>query len=42
LTDTVSTATRPATSDLVRRLPEYLMIWVPLLLSAAHLISFSL
>jgi len=45
LTDTVSTATRtgrPAISNVVRRLPEYLMIWVPLLLSAAHLISFSL
>src|SRR5262249_16056663 len=45
LTDTVSTTTRPrqpATSDVVRRLPEYLLIWVPLLLSAAHLISFSL
>ncbi len=45
LTDTVSTATRtgrPAMSGLVRRLPEYLMIWVPLLLSAAHLVSFSL
>ena len=27
---------------MVRRLPEYLMIWVPLLLSAAHLISFSI
>jgi len=26
----------------VRRLPEYLVIWVPLLLSAAHLVSFSL
>ena len=25
-----------------RRLPEYLTIWVPLLLSAAHLVSFSL
>src|SRR4029078_6137047 len=42
LTDTVSTATRPATSDLLRPLRHYLMIWVPLLLSAAHLISFSL
>ncbi|MBR0953210.1 sugar ABC transporter permease [Bradyrhizobium canariense] len=45
MTDTVSPATRPgpsATSDLVRRLPEYLMIWVPLLLAAGHLISFSL
>jgi glucose/mannose transport system permease protein len=42
LTIAVSTATRPATSDMVRRLPEYLMIWVPLLLSAAHLIAFSL
>ncbi|MET3907356.1 glucose/mannose transport system permease protein [Bradyrhizobium sp. S3.3.6] len=45
MTDAVSTATRPgwpATFDMVRRLPEYLMIWVPLLLSAAHLISFSI
>lgn len=33
---------RPATTEMVRRLPEYLMIWVPLLLSAAHLISFSI
>ena len=29
-------------SGVVRRLPEYLTIWVPLLLSAAHLVSFSL
>ncbi|WP_234683965.1 carbohydrate ABC transporter permease [Bradyrhizobium monzae] len=45
MTDAVSTAMRPgrsATSETVRRLPEYLMIWVPLLLSAAHLISFSI
>ncbi|MGX1164327.1 glucose/mannose transport system permease protein [Bradyrhizobium sp. USDA 372] len=45
MTDVVSTATRPgraATPEMVRRLPEFLMIWVPLLLSAAHLISFSL
>ena len=45
MTDAVSTATRSGagmTSDVVRRLPEHLMIWVPLLLSAAHLISFSL
>lgn len=37
--------TRPgqsAATELVRRLPEYLMIWVPLLLSAAHLVSFAL
>jgi len=27
---------------MVRRLPEFLVIWVPLLLSAAHLISFSI
>ncbi|MBH5398021.1 sugar ABC transporter permease [Bradyrhizobium sp. CNPSo 4010] len=33
---------RPALPEWVRRLPEYLMIWVPLLLSAAHLVSFSL
>ena len=45
MTDAVSTAMRPgrsATSEMVRRLPEFLMIWVPLLLSAAHLISFSI
>lgn len=45
MTTAVSTATRPgrpATSETVRRLPEFLMIWVPLLLSAAHLISFSI
>ena len=33
---------RPAVPDVIRRLPEYLMIWVPLLLAAAHLVSFSL
>lgn len=45
MTNAISTATRPgrlATSETVRRLPEYLMIWVPLLLSAAHLIAFSI
>jgi len=45
LTEIVSTAMRPgrsATSEMVRRLPEFLVIWVPLLLSAAHLISFSI
>lgn len=42
MSNVVSTAARPATSEMVRRLPEYLMIWVPLLLSAAHLISFSI
>ena len=45
MTEIASTATRPgrpATSETVRRLPEFLMIWVPLLLSAAHLISFSI
>lgn len=45
MTNAVSTATQPgwsATSEMVGRLPEYLMIWVPLLLSAAHLISFSI
>ncbi|WP_199198590.1 carbohydrate ABC transporter permease [Bradyrhizobium sp. MOS002] len=42
---TIAIPTRPgrsAVSDVVRRLPEYLTIWVPLLLSAAHLIAFSL
>ncbi|UWU88323.1 sugar ABC transporter permease [Bradyrhizobium yuanmingense] len=33
---------RPALPEWVRRLPEYLTIWVPLLLSATHLVSFSL
>jgi glucose/mannose transport system permease protein len=43
LTIAVSTTPgRSAASDVVRRLPEYLTIWVPLLLSAAHLIAFSL
>ncbi len=45
MTDIVSAATqpgRPAIPAVVGRLPEYLMIWVPLLLSAAHLISFSI
>lgn len=45
MTNAVSTATQPGrsvTSEMVGRLPEYLMIWVPLLLSAAHLISFSI
>lgn len=37
-----TTPGRPAASDWVRRLPEYLTIWVPLLLSAAHLIAFTL
>jgi len=42
LTGAAATVARPAISGLVRRLPEILMIWVPLLLSAAHLISFSI
>lgn len=45
MTNAVLTATRPgrpAISETVGRLPEFLMIWVPLLLSAAHLISFSI
>ncbi|EIG63459.1 MULTISPECIES: carbohydrate ABC transporter permease [Bradyrhizobium] len=37
-----TTPGRPAASDWVRRLPEYLTIWVPLLMSAAHLIAFTL
>ncbi|MDE5463175.1 sugar ABC transporter permease [Bradyrhizobium sp. CSS354] len=37
-----TTPGRPAASDWVRRLPEYLTIWVPLLLSATHLIAFTL
>jgi glucose/mannose transport system permease protein len=42
LTGPVSAARRPALPEVVRRLPEHLMIWVPLLLSAAHLVSFAL
>ena len=42
MTGAAATVARPAISGLVRRLPEILMIWVPLLLSAAHLISFSI
>jgi len=45
LTDAVAAAARPgrpATSGVIRRLPEYLIIWVPLLLSAGHLVSFAL
>jgi glucose/mannose transport system permease protein len=33
---------RPVTLGVLRRLPEYLTIWVPLLLSAGHLVSFAL
>ena len=33
---------RPVTLGILRRLPEYLMIWVPLLLAAGHLVSFAL
>jgi glucose/mannose transport system permease protein len=45
LTDSVAAAPRtgqPTKPGVVGRLPEYLLIWVPLLLSAAHLVSFSL
>jgi glucose/mannose transport system permease protein len=45
LTDAVAATARtgrPAIPGVVRRLPEYLIIWVPLLLSAAHLVSFAL
>ncbi len=45
MTDAVAAATRTgqmAIPGMVRRLPEYLIIWVPLLLSAAHLVSFAL
>jgi glucose/mannose transport system permease protein len=35
-------AGRPATLGALRRLPEALAIWVPLLLSAGHLVSFAL
>ncbi len=43
--DAVAAATRTgrqAIPGMMRRLPEYLIIWVPLLLSAAHLVSFAL
>lgn len=33
---------RSAISGLLRRLPEQLMIWVPLLLAAGHIVSFTL
>jgi glucose/mannose transport system permease protein len=36
------TARRRAAVGELRRLPEYLTIWVPLLLSAGHLVSFAL
>jgi glucose/mannose transport system permease protein len=45
LTDTVAAPTqagRRATFGIPRRLPEYLTIWVPLLLCAGHLVSFAL
>jgi glucose/mannose transport system permease protein len=45
LTHAVSATTRtgrPVTLGVLRRLPEYLTIWVPLLLSAGHLVSFAL
>ncbi len=45
MTDAAAATTRtgrPAISGAVRRLPEHLIIWVPLLLSAAHLVSFGL
>jgi glucose/mannose transport system permease protein len=45
LTDAVRAATptgRPVTLRVLRRVPEYLTIWVPLLLSAGHLVSFAL
>jgi glucose/mannose transport system permease protein len=35
-------SSRPAALGSLRRLPEYLAIWVPLLLAAGHLISFAL
>jgi len=36
------TGRRPLAVDTLRRLPEFLTIWLPLLLSAGHLISFAL
>ena len=45
MTDAVAAPARtgwPALPGVVRRLPEYLIIWVPLLVSAAHLVSFAL
>ncbi len=35
-------ARRPKVFGLVRRLPEHLTIWLPLLLAAGHIVSFSL
>jgi glucose/mannose transport system permease protein len=42
LTNAVAVAGRPAVSTALRRLPEHLTIWVPLLLSAGHIVSFAL
>lgn len=45
MTDAVPAVTRtgrPVTLGVLRRLPEYLTIWVPLLLAAGHLVSFAL
>jgi glucose/mannose transport system permease protein len=45
LTGELSVAMQPgrsAISGLLRRLPEQLMIWVPLLLAAGHIVSFTL
>jgi len=45
LTEAVPTAARqrgPAARAALRRLPEQLTIWVPLLLSAGHIVSFAL
>ena len=36
------TGRRPRAVDVLRRLPKFLTIWLPLLLSAGHLISFAL
>jgi glucose/mannose transport system permease protein len=37
-----ASASRPAAFGALHRLPEYLTIWVPLLLSAGHIVSFAL
>jgi glucose/mannose transport system permease protein len=38
----VARTSRPVALGLLRRLPEFLTIWIPLLLSAGHLVSFAL
>ena len=37
-----SAAQRRIFPDIIRRLPERVVIWVPLLLAAAHIVSFAI